>query len=45
MDRVRRLVLLWLRSDEANDYRQGLTFMACPILETFTPGPEPALGW
>jgi ankyrin repeat protein len=35
MDRVRRLILLWLRRDQTNDYRQGLTFMTCPILETF----------
>lgn len=40
VDRVRRLVLLWLRSDEANDYRQGLTFLGCPILEAFQPA-----GW
>ncbi len=46
MDRVRRLVLLWLRSEAANDYRQGLTFLACPILETFPPQQqEHAQGW
>lgn len=45
LDRLRRLLLLWLRREEENEYRQGLTFMACPLLEAFPSLHPPHLGW
>lgn len=38
MDRVRELILTWLREDKQREYKQGLTILAALVLEVFAVG-------
>lgn len=38
MDRVKHLILTWLREDKKREYKQGLTILAASVLEVFAVG-------